>query len=164
MRYSETRKLLGTSIEVTIISDDGKTPDRIGYVFDYFSSIEREFSRFLPESDLSLLNKCKRMSVSKRFLELMDISGKMYEKTEGFFNPLVSVAKLGYSHSFESGMFEEEDGTINTDFSRIGIRDGMIFLQPGQSLDFGGIAKGWAVDKGSVLLRLFGYNDFFINA
>jgi len=40
----------------------------------------------------------------------------------------------------------------------------MITLQPGQSLDFGGIAKGWSVDKASSLLRLFGYDNFFINA
>jgi thiamine biosynthesis lipoprotein len=31
-------------------------------------------------------------------------------------------------------------------------------------LDFGGIAKGWAVDKAASLIRLFGYDDFFVNA
>lgn len=101
MQYSETRKLLGTSIEITIMSEDTKTPERIGYVFDYFYSIEQEFSRFLPDSSLSLLNTYKKASVSKRFLELMDISKKMHRETNGFFNPLVSVAKLGYKNSFE---------------------------------------------------------------
>lgn len=108
MRHSETRKLLGTAIEITIISDEPKTAERIGYIFDYFYSIEQEFSRFLPDSSLSLLNTHKKMSVSKRFLELMEVSRKMYQKTNGFFNPLVSVAKLGYSHSFEQGDFESQ--------------------------------------------------------
>lgn len=40
----------------------------------------------------------------------------------------------------------------------------MITLQPRQSLDFGGIAKGWAVDGTASLLRSFGYSDFFVNA
>lgn len=101
MRHSETRKLLGTTIEITIISDEPKTAERIRYVFDYFYSIEQEFSRFLPESSLGLLNTHKKASVSKRFLELMEVSRNMYQKTNGFFNPLVSVAKLGYSHSFD---------------------------------------------------------------
>ena len=109
MRYSETRKLLGTSIEITVISEDPKTPIRIAYAFDYFISIEQEFSRFNPESILSLLNKYKKMTVSKRFIELMDISKKMYHKTNGFFNPLVSVAKLGYKNSFGTGNFERTE-------------------------------------------------------
>lgn len=164
MQYSETRKLLGTSIEITVVSEDPKTPERIGYVFDYFYSIEQEFSRFLPDSSLSLLNKYKKMSVSKRFLELMEISKKMYRETNGFFNPLVSVAKLGYQNSFEQGKFEPVEWTVDTNFDKIQIEGDVITLEPGQSLDFGGIGKWWAVDKGSSLLRLFGYENFFINA
>ncbi|OIP54029.1 hypothetical protein AUK10_01735 [Candidatus Gracilibacteria bacterium CG2_30_37_12] len=164
MRHSETRKLLGTAIEITIISDDVKTMERIGYVFDYFYSIEQEFSRFLPESSLGLLNTHKKMSVSKRFLELMEVSRKMYQKTNGFFNPLVSVAKLGYSHSFDEGDFRSQGGVVDTNFEAIQIEGDIITLQPGQTLDFGGIAKGWAVDRAALLIRLFGYDDFFVNA
>ena len=164
MRYSETRKLLGTSIEVTVISEDPKTPERIGQVFDYFSSVEQEFSRFLPDSGLSLLNKYKKMSVSSRFLELMSVSKDMYQRTNGLFNPLVSVAKLGYSHSFDQGNFEPTEWTVDTDFGTIQIEGNIIILRPGQSLDFGGIAKGWAVDKAASILRLYGYDDFFVNA
>ncbi|EKD29315.1 MAG: hypothetical protein ACD_78C00445G0002 [uncultured bacterium (gcode 4)] len=164
MRYSDTRKLLGTSIEITVISEDAKTPDRIAYVFDYFFSIEQEFSWFLPESSLSLLNTHKKASVSNRFIELMSASKNMYKRTNGFFNPLVSVAQLGYSHSFEKGDFEQTRWVIDTDFDKVQIEGNIITLQPGQSLDFGGIAKGWAVDKASSLLRLFGYDDFFVNA
>lgn len=164
MQYSETRKLLGTSIEITVMSEDTKTPERIAYVFDYFYSIEQEFSRFLPDSSLSLLNTHKKVSVSKRFLELMDISKQMNKRTNGFFNPLVSVAKLGYTHSFEEGNFETSKEIVNTDFDAIQITGDVITLQSGQSLDFGGIAKGWAVDKATSLLRLFGYDDFFVNA
>lgn len=106
MRHSQTRKLLGTLIEVTVLSEDPKTPDRIACVFDYFSSVEQEFSRFLPHSTLSILNKNKKASVSPRFLELLEISRDMYWKTGGLFNPLASAAKLGYTRSFEEGNFE----------------------------------------------------------
>ena len=109
MHYSETRRLLGTSIEVMIVSEDPKTPDRIASVFDYFASIEEEFSRFRTDSSLSLLNTYKKATVSARFLELLDISKKMYDRTKGLFNPLVSVAKLGYSHSFEMGDFKPSE-------------------------------------------------------
>ena len=53
---------------------------------------------------------------------------------------------------------------IDTDFNAIQIIGDTIILRPGQSLDFGGIAKGWAVDNAASLLQLYGYSDFFVNA
>lgn len=129
MRHLETRKLLGTTIEIVVISEDSKTPDRIGYAFDYFESIEQEFSRFLPDSSLSLLNQHKKSTVSKRFIELMSLARTLHSATGGFFNPLVSVANLGYSQSFQSGSFEAKDGSIDTDFSKIIIEGNAISLQ-----------------------------------
>ena len=53
---------------------------------------------------------------------------------------------------------------VDTNFEAIQIEGDVITLQSGQALDFGGIAKGWAVDKATSLIRLFGYDDFFVNA
>lgn len=149
---------------MTVISEQAHTPDRITQVFEYFASVEEEFSRFLPESSLSLLNRHKIARVSSRFLKLMDISKNMYQETGGLFNPLASAAKLGYTHSFEEGNFEPSVGVIDTDFDAVRIEGDTITLQPEQSLDFGGIAKGWAVDGAASLLRSFGYDNFFVNA
>ncbi len=164
MRYSETRKLLGTEIEIAVISEDPLTDGRIAAVFDFFVSVEAEFSRFREDSALSLLNAHKKATVSKRFLELLSVSKNMYRLTDGFFNPLVSVAKLGYGHSFEEGNFVTVNGSVNTDFHAVKTEGDTVTLEPGQSLDFGGIAKGWAVDRASDMLRMYGYDDFFVNA
>jgi thiamine biosynthesis lipoprotein ApbE len=92
MQYSKTQALLGTLIEITIISENPKTPERIDYVFDYFSSIEEEFSRFLPHSALSILNREKIQKVSSRFITLMKLCRQRYQETNGLFNPLVQVS------------------------------------------------------------------------
>ncbi len=155
MRYSEVKKLLGTEIEITVISEDPLTTNRIACVFDFFVSIEAEFSRFRSDSALSLLNLHKKATVSKRFLELMEVSKNMHQLTNGFFNPLVSVAQIGYSNSFEEGNFVPVSGSVNLDFNAIKIKGDEITLESGQSLDFGGIAKGWAVDRASDMLRMF---------
>lgn len=92
MQFSKTKPLLGTLIEISIISEDTKTAERIEYIFDYFSSIEEEFSRFLPHSSLSILNREKIGKVSSRFITLMKLCKQKYDETNGLFNPLVQVA------------------------------------------------------------------------
>lgn len=164
MQHSKTRKLLGTLIEITIISDDTTAPDRIEYVFDYFWSIEQEFSRFRPDSSLSRLNRDKIAQVSSRFITLMKLCKQRYEETDGLFNPLVQVARLGYSHSFDDGNFEQIKSIADTDFSKVLIGTDRISIGEHQSLDFGGIAKGYAVDMAAAILLAFGYDNFFVNA
>lgn len=164
MQYSKTKPLLGTLVEITVISDDAATPERIEHVLDYFWSIEQEFSRFRADSALSRLNRDKIAKVSSRFITLMRLSKQKYEETDGLFNPLVQVAKLGYSHSFDENRFEQENGPVDIDFSRVLIGTDMVSIGEHQSLDFGGIAKGYAVDMAAALLLAFGYDDFFVNA
>ncbi len=164
MQHSHSKALLGTIIEITVISDDPETPRRIDHIFDYFWSIEQEFSRFRPDSALSLLNRDKIRKVSSRFITLMKLSRQKHEETGGLFNPLVQVAKLGYSHSFDQANFEQIQGVVDTDFSKALIGTDIISIGENQSLDFGGIAKGYAVDMAAALLLAFGYDDFFVNA
>ena len=106
MRFSHSERLMGTTVEVAVESDDPSTISRIAYVFDYFRGLETEFSRFREDSALSRLNREGRLSASSRFLRLFNLSQEAYKQTNGLFNPLVDVAALGYSKSFELGIFE----------------------------------------------------------
>lgn len=141
MQFSKTKPLLGTLVEITVVSEDPKTPDRIDSVFDYFSSIESEFSRFRPDSALSILNHEKIQKVSSRFITLMRLCKQKYEETNGLFNPLVQVARLGYSHSFEEGNFKQTGSIADIDFQKVLIGTDTVALGENQTLDFGGIAK-----------------------
>lgn len=94
----------------------------------------------------------------------MRLSRQKYEETDGLFNPLVQVSSLGYSRSFEEGHFERTGSLVDTDFSRVLIGTDAVSLGENQMLDFGGIAKGYAVDMASAILLAFGYDDFFVNA
>jgi thiamine biosynthesis lipoprotein len=164
MHFSNAKSLLGTVVEITIVSNDVRTPERMDYVFDYFASIEQEFSRFQPDSALSILNRDKISKVSSRFIALMKLCEQKYRSTLGLFNPLVRVAGLGYSHSFDEGKFERSREAIDTDFKKILIGTDRISLGEYQSLDFWGIAKWYAVDMASAMLLAFGYDNFFVNA
>lgn len=155
---------MGTTVEVAVESEDPSTISRIAYVFDYFRSMEAEFSRFKEDSVLSQLNKAGQLAVSSRFLRLFALSKEAYEKTGGIFNPLVDVSAIGYSKSFDSGEFVQNDRHLATDFSSVYSTGGEIVLGRGRALDFGGIAKGYAVDNAALILLTFGYDHFFVNA
>ncbi len=74
MLYTDSQFLLGTHIDITIVSSDPKTPEKIAILFDYFRGFEAEFSRFLPDSSLSQLNQKKTLQVSSRFIDLVQLS------------------------------------------------------------------------------------------
>ena len=119
MLFSKAKALLGTIVEITVISDDPSTLERIECVLDYFWSIEVEFSRFRSDSALSVLNREKIQKVSSRFVTLMRLSQQKHSETKGHFNPLVQVARLGYSQSFDTGTFEQTDTPIDIDFTKV---------------------------------------------
>jgi thiamine biosynthesis lipoprotein ApbE len=43
--------------------------------------------------------------MSNRFIDLMKICKEVHIKTDGYFNPLVDISTIGYSHSFEENNF-----------------------------------------------------------
>ena len=52
---------------------------------------ERRFSRFLPDSELSLLNKSagEWQHISKDLMDLLTLSVKYFNETQGLFNPAI---------------------------------------------------------------------------
>ncbi|MDD2565866.1 MAG: FAD:protein FMN transferase [Candidatus Gracilibacteria bacterium] len=164
MEWKQSKKALGTDIEISVITDDINIERRINGVFDFFNSFEEEFSRFLPLSSLSFLNKEKKLKVSNRFLELMKICKELNKKTSLYFNPLVDISAIGYSNSFEKNNFVKNERKTDLNLDNVIINGNIITLGENQNLDFGGIGKGYAVTLASSFLRNFGYDDFFINA
>jgi len=66
MEYTKTQRLMGSEITLSIFSD--RNPQKeLSEGFGIIASLECEFSRFLPDSALSLLNEKKTLLVSARF-------------------------------------------------------------------------------------------------
>lgn len=71
----------------------------------------------------------------------MKLCQQKHSETEGLFNPLVHLANLGYSHSFDKLRFEQIKDVTDMDFSKVLIGTDIVSIGENQSLDFGGIAK-----------------------
>ena len=160
---------MGTEIEILISKEkdfsEVKAEKSCLEVFQIFKDLEKKFSRFLPDSELSQLNQKREMKVSEEFFKVLEFSLQMAKKSEGVFNPLVSLSSLGYAHSFEKSQFEVKTKKINLDFKNIklDLENLKAHFPENSELDLGGCVKGYAVDKAVEKMKL-SFENFIINA
>ena len=138
----------------------------------YFRSFEARFSRFRADSELSSFNNRPQAAeaVSPEMMALLSECLRLHRTTEGIFNPLIidNLEAAGYGASFEllDGQTAPEGASkaappslqcLDLDPERHGAT-----LPLGLRLDFGGIGKGYAVDRAGSLLT--GAGGFLIDA
>jgi thiamine biosynthesis lipoprotein len=121
---------------------------------DEVAACERELSRFDPASDLSRLNTAggRWTPIGRRLLEVLGLALRAREDTDGRFDPTVlpALKAAGYDRSFE---LLEERAAQRADNWRAGAaieldtRNGRARLEPGSSVDLGGIGKGYAAAR-----------------
>ncbi|HEX3299114.1 MAG TPA: FAD:protein FMN transferase [Actinomycetota bacterium] len=159
---------------VTVIAP-GKTGGRtfrsaVATVEHVFHREDRRFSRFRPDSELSRVNAAagQWVEVSRPFAVLTERSLRAAAETDGLFDPTVlpALAAAGYDRDWADvearGDEEDEElAAIRREFAALMIKhstacgawreielDGTNLRIPeGAALDFGGIAKGWTVDR-----------------
>lgn len=89
----------------------------------------------------------------------------MYKDSHGYFNPLINLAHIWYSKSFDLNQFiKEEQDDINIDFDTVQIEGNTVTLQENQILDLWWIVKWYAVDLARKQLDKKWYTDYIINA
>jgi len=141
-------KGLGTTISVSLIGTEAvPATATFQHIKQRLLEAEERFSRFLPHSELSQLNRLGRGRLSAEFRAVLVKAIELSRQTQGAYNPLVQVARLGYSGTFDklSGQQVVVEGSYNTTLTDIEGPDetGDIRLADGQQLDFGGFLKGY---------------------
>ena len=170
--YKKTRLLMGTFVEVTAAS-----PEVINFAFSFMEKLSKRLNGYYPDSDIYRLNKnagCKAVKVSPQTIEILILSRKMYELTEGVFD--VSAGRI---IKFWKQMMRKEKlkklpplSEIKKIASYKGIKEIRIDAQNLEvfikneniRLDLGGIAKGYIVDKTIEALKKKGVKSILINA
>ncbi len=151
--FEYTGEAMGTEYSIAIVSGSKELSDKMyDIAINDIAEYEARFSRFLPTSELSILNKNKKMTVSKTFFDVSIKAYELFSLTRGIFNPLVSISRFGYNKNFldmEKDQNDTEDDSIyNIDFSSVVFEDKLfkIKLNEGQNLDYGGFLKGYLAE------------------
>lgn len=144
---------MGTNVSLSlVVRDETRAATIADAAFLTIRTYEQTFSRFLPSSELSLLNAKKELVVSESFFEVLAISFALYIVTAGAFNPLVQIKRLGYRSVFAALpdiVPEALETPYNTNFDLVSrdYKTRRVTLRDDQELDFGGILKGYLATK-----------------
>ena len=156
-RYYQKDAALGSEIALCIVSRSGETAANsiLRGLWRQLFQFERQFSRFLPGSELSLFNRNAgtKQLISSEFRAILLAARGLGLETGGLFNPFIlpALQAAGYDHSLVKG--HETD--IQDDHSRksvvsvdhLEIGDDWARIPYGTALDLGGCGKGYLADQ-----------------
>lgn len=150
---------------------DGVGVDTLSDAQPLVDELEQRFSRFRAASALSRLNR-ERSLRDPELAALLSRAQRMHEATDGAFDIAIGDAVIasGYDRSFES--FERIGGVavalptdvVCTARPSIEVVDECVQLTGAGSIDLGGIAKGWTVDRVGQFLATCGASSYVVDA
>jgi len=170
--HREEFRAMGTTISLLIPESQAEVGVQI--VRALFTEWEDTLSRFLPESELSYLNQRagQSVAVSDLLYTVLTTALTAAQATGGVYDPamLDQLVRAGYDRTFDdlpavrvSPLLPGEPGGgwrgIRVDTIRR-----RVTLPVGIKLDFGGIAKGMAVDAALEKLYQSGIHSALVNA
>jgi thiamine biosynthesis lipoprotein len=137
-----------------IVSIDSEHKNLINEINSEIIRIEEKFSRYKENSLVYKINsnKGKWIDVDKEFLYVIKTSLYLYDLSNGAFNPL--IGDIVNEWGFYDGHYKIPDDdllknllkNIDKDYIKIDDENKKVMIENG-SLDFGGIVKGYALDK-----------------
>ncbi len=135
--------LMGTYVVVDLPTDEDAYR-----AYRIMRSLEEKLSDYIPESEVSLINKwagIRPVKVSEETLEVIRQSLEISEKTYGYFD--ISVGAITVRHGRERKLsLEEAEKLVN--YREIELKGRKVFLRKkGMAIDLGGIGKGFIVEK-----------------
>lgn len=144
-------RAMGVGCTVTVAGGDGPLLARRG--LERIEELERRWSRFRPDSDISRINHARGtgIRVAPETVHLIEHMVAGFAMTEGDFNPTLLPLQLAAGDA--DSLVDDARTTLPhgalpfADMSGVETSaDGVVRLPPGMTLDAGGIGKGLAAD------------------
>ncbi len=165
------RPLMGTTWTIEV-ADHGRTePARkaIAAAYAELERIDRMMSEWKPDSPISAVdaNAGKHpVEVPAELREMIERSIHYSEITGGAFD--ITWRGMGNIWHFDGAFVpptprEVEKARKNINYRAIQIEGNRVFLPAGMNIGLGGIAKGYAVDRASQVLKKKGFADSLVD-
>ncbi len=168
-------RTMGTTYTVKLVGRPWSATESLKKKIDRrLEELNRIFSPYRADSEISRFNRFavagEAFSVSADFRRVFEVSLQVYGWSRGAFDPtvgpLVDLWGFGRGPARRAPPAEEEIAAARAaiGLSRIALRgeQGLMKEDPGVTLDFSAIAKGYGVDEVARLLREAGWRDFLV--
>src|SRR5215510_4371710 len=158
------RYVMGTWCDLVIFDPD-PAPDVVESAFREIARLDEVLSGWNPESEVSRLNASAGRGpqpVSDDLARVTEESTALCKATGGAFDPSVEPLMRAWGFFTESPDLPAPDiardaaSHVGCDRVRVQREQPSIALADGAALDFGGIGKGYAVDRALAILRAHG--------
>ncbi len=142
-------RAMGSDAHVIVVGGDARLVDAARLRIE---DLERRWSRFLPDSEITALNEQAGsfVPVSADTLELVTRSLDAYLLTDGWFDPTIygALVRAGYDRTLDAVRNDPRRGHsgLQTGAERILVAADAVALPIGTGFDPGGIGKGLAAD------------------
>ena len=145
-------------------------------VFELIDRLEHQLSRFIPDSDISRINRMKadeQLHLDFETWEILKMAIKITQDTHGAFD--VGVARhMDIFRATKEGILNEFEMTNALSVVQREKHESSIYIDPetpiaycgkaGIQFDLGGIGKGYALDKVKDFLLELGVENFTVSA
>ena len=132
-----------------------------------FYAINKSMSTYIPNSDISKINKNEDVEVDVHFKNVFKASKEIYRFTEGAFDPTIGAVVNAWDFGPE-GKIENLDSIKIAQLmevvglNRVGLVNGKIQKPSPVKLDFNAIAKGYGVDVIAEFLESKKVTDYLV--
>ena len=134
-----------------------------------FDQINKATSTYISSSDISRINKGEKgVKVDSYFREIFFKSEKIFEETNGYFDPTVGSLVNAWGFGPEKSLSEIDSSKVKellqfTGFEKVSIEDDIVIKKyPEIYFDFNSIAKGYGLDVVSRFLESQGVKNYLI--
>ena len=169
----DTKHALGGDVTLVLAIDSRRSTEPVfQHIWQQVFGFERQFSRFLPDSELSQFNRSAglRQNISEAFAALLAASQAMSRATDGLYNPFIlpALQRAGYLHSAIAGYSADESDDFR---DRVVVSADHLQLEAGRqatipygtALDLGGCGKGYLADAIANELDQAGLSGYWVS-
>lgn len=157
--------VFGTSFNIQYA--DIENANYISQIDSLFTVVNQSLSTYIPDSDISKLNRNENVEVDDHFKRVFKVSKDIYRATEGVFDPTIGNVVNAWSFGAEKNKFLTDSTTIDSlmqfvGLNRIGLVGNTIKKPKASYIEFNAIAKGYGLDVIAEFLENKGINDYLV--
>jgi len=166
MLIARARALLGTVVSIYVHAepvDVTRIEEAIAEAFATVAHIGRVMSAHHADSDLGRLSRTRKgdvLTLDAHTVRVIRAAHDWWQRSRGAFNPCRAALTLSHK-GVRPGLSSKAAGTLH---DICVLTDTEVELNAPVALDFGGIAKGYAVDSAIDVLAAHGIRHALVNA
>ncbi|WP_179348346.1 FAD:protein FMN transferase [Winogradskyella pacifica] len=171
-KFTYNEKKLGGDFKLIFYTSEKNNADLIAnQTYLFVDSLNLIFSNYLKKSDISLLNRKRKLkNASSQLIALLKLSQQAHKNTNGYFDISIKPLIDFWDKAEKNKRFPSKNSILKQQ-KFVGLKSVLtitdsndIFLARKSELDLGGIAKGYIIDEVYAFLKKKNITSFLIEA